>query len=492
MVHKDTINIKKIDNTYIQIIAERSVIMELSQQFEFRVDGYKFMPAYKTGMWDGFIRLLDIRSGKIYAGLLNILLEKCNTLDIDVVLDDTLKSTFEKFNFDQSHVNVLSKLIKIKYELRDYQILAIITAIQDRRAILVCPTGSGKSLIIYTISRYYNLSKKRVLIITPLTQLVSQLKKDFIDYNNDEELDIHTISAGITKETLSPIVISTWQSIFRLEKKWFEQFDVIIGDEVHLFEANSLKTILEKSNMIKYRFGLTGSLKDTKTNELVLQGLFGPTKKIISTKDLIDNNTLANLQIKALVLNYQKDDYKDLKSKKYQDEIDWIIKNQKRMIFIKNLTKSLNGNILLIFQYVDKHGKEIYEYFKNNIPDKNIHLIHGAIKVEEREIIRNQLETSTNNVLIASSGTFSTGINVVNLDHLILSSPTKSKIKSLQTIGRVLRKGSEKDKATVWDIVDNVYGSSKRKCYAIKHFIERSKIYDSEQFDYKIINVDIK
>ena len=144
---------------------------------------------------------------------------------------------------------------------------------------------------------------QKFLVIVPTTSLVYQMNGDFEDYSeNQHSYSTHLIMAGQDKNSDADIFISTWQSIYKMPKKWFSQFDVVIGDEAHLFKAQSLTSILTKMEQCKYRFSFTGTLDGTQTHRLVLEGLFGPVMKVITTKELMDSDTVANLKIKGLVL----------------------------------------------------------------------------------------------------------------------------------------------------------------------------------------------
>lgn len=466
--------IEKIDEVWVRIKADPSIKMEVSEKLTFFVNGYKHMPKYKFGQWDGKIRLVNSFTGIFYYGLVEKVVDILDNLGYSYsISEDLLKEP--KDNYDWIFSNN-------KLEPRNYQIDAAKECIDNDRKLLLCPTASGKSFIIYLIAKYHLSFKRRVLIITPLTQLVSQLGKDFIKYSNDE-LDIHQISAGADKNIQSDIVISTWQSIYKLGKDWFNSFDVVIADEAHSYQAKELTGLFEKTTLIHYKYGLTGSLDNSLSNKLTLIGIFGPVHKVIDTKELIDNGTLADFKIKILVLEHLKAP----SFKVYKEEIEYLISLQQRNQFIKNLCKTLNGNSLVLFQFVEKHGEVLVKLFEDI--GKTVHFIHGGVPVEQREKIKEIVETTTNNIIIASYGSFSTGVNIVNLDNLILGSPLKSKIKNLQSIGRVLRKGDEKSKATLYDIIDNT--RKKRKNFALLHGYERIKIYDEEGFDYKVHQTEI-
>jgi superfamily II DNA or RNA helicase len=325
----------------------------------------------------------------------------------------------------------------------------------------------------------------------PTTSLVSQLSSDFADYGFDSDSRVHKIHAGQSKHSSLDVTISTWQSIYKMPKEYFRSFDVVIGDEAHLFKAKSLTSIMGKLIECKYKFGFTGTLDGTQTNKLVLEGLFGAVKKVTTTSELIDQKHLAEFKIKAIVLSYDEETRKIVSKMDYQTEIDWIVRNPARNKFIKNLALSLKGNSLLLFQFVEKHGDVLYDMIKKAADGRNVYYVAGKTETEDREHIRKIIETESDAIIVASSGVFSTGINIRNLHNVVFTSPSKSRIKNLQSIGRVLRKSESKTAATLYDIADDLSHKSKQN-YTIQHFKERVKIYSEEQFPYKIYPVSLK
>ena len=324
---------------------------------------------------------------------------------------------------------------KEEISLHDHQKSAIVDALFNKRCLLLSPTGSGKSLIIYCLVRYFldNLPEGKILIITPTTGLVTQLESDFMEYasldDSFSKRDIHKIFSGQEKETNKRVVISTWQSLYKLPESYFDDFSVVLGDECHLYKAKSLTNLLSKLKNAYYRFGTTGTLDNSKTHKLVIEGLFGPTIKVVSTKELIDKNILANLKINCMVLGYSDESKQDVKRVKYQEEIDWIVSNKNRNKFISDLSQKLKGNTLVLFNFVEKHGKKLYEMTKDG--EKEVYFIHGKTEVEDRESIRKYLDSKNDCVLIASYGTCSTGINIRNIHNIIFASPSKSIIRVL-------------------------------------------------------------
>jgi len=475
---------------YILDSDELFILKELVDYFTYEVPGAKFMPSFKNRVWDGKIRLFNPTNRKIYAGLISQVQNFCDRNEYEFICEDPKKKLFNEENLKElaDYVSPQSRGAPLTY--RDYQLEAIHTAINKDRCLLLSPTASGKSLIIYTLTRFYllhpELSQKKILIVVPTTSLVSQMFGDFADYGFDAKNKCHVIYQGQSKNTSKRVIISTWQSIYKEPKSYFDQFGVVIGDECHLFKANSLTKIMEKMVDCKYRFGTTGTLDGTKTHKLVLTGLFGDVKKVTTTRKLIDNDTLSSFKIECLVLKYPEEQCKNIKKLPYQDEIDWIVTNEKRNNFIVNLTKSLKGNTLVLFNYVEKHGKPLFAKLQNKVDaERSVFYVSGETKVDDREHVRKATEISNNAIIVASYGTFSTGINIKNLHNVVFASPSKSKIRNLQSIGRGLRRGENKESAVLYDIVDDLKHKSHTN-FALRHFFERINIYNEEKFDFKI------
>lgn len=480
----ESIIIKKYNETYNKILCESDIAQELSEYFTFYVPGYKFMPSYKSKMWDGKIRLFNVLNKTLFAGLNEYVENFCKERGYIVEYEGDFVDN--EYSLKEAVDFILD--IKPTMKPRDYQVEAFVHAVRKGRSLLLSPTASGKSFIIYLITRYYNA---RTLIIVPTTSLVSQLASDFADYGFVSDKYVHRIYSGQDKQTDKPITISTWQSIYKLPKEYFQQFDVVIGDEAHLFQAKSLIKIMDKLDTCKYRFGFTGTLDGTQTHRLVLEGLFGTVRKVTSTSELIEQKHLADFEIKSIILSYPDETRKLISKASYQDEIDFLVTNQKRNNFIKNLALSLEGNTLLLFQFVDKHGKVLYDIISNEAKDRKVFFVSGSVDGEERENIRKIVETETNAIVVASYGTFSTGVNIKNLHNIIFSSPSKSRIRNLQSIGRGLRKSETKTESTLYDIADDLSWKSKKN-HTLLHFIERMKIYAEEKFSYKIYKVGLK
>lgn len=470
--------IKKIDDVYIHVDCDESVAYELSDLFTFEIPGAKFSPLYKKRLWDGKIRLFDIRRKRIYSGLHDHVADYLSNNGYEY------KSEVDFQTQDVTHFDRFLKELNLKIQPREYQKDAVIHAVSKSRALLLSPTASGKSFIIYLTCRWYD---QKTLVIVPTTSLVYQMRDDFISYGMDES-KITCILGGKEKEALTSVTISTWQSIYKLPPAFFDQFDVVVGDEAHLYKAKSLTTILEKTTSAPYKFGFTGTLDGTHTNKLTLEGLFGPVYKVTTTEKLIKDDHLADIIIKCLTLKYPEEVRRLCKDLTYQQEIEYISQNNKRNTFIKNLAESCKGNTLVLFQMVEKQGKLLEVLAKDS--KKKVHYIDGSVSAEERENVRKIAEENNDVIIIASYGTFSTGVNIKNLHNVIFASPTKSRVRSFQSIGRGLRKSLNKSKVTIYDLVDDIKHKNKEN-YTLKHFKERLKIYVEEKFKFKIYGYDL-
>ena len=488
--------ITKKNEVFLQVNTEPSIARAVSDFFTFEVPGARFMPAYRNRIWDGKIRLYSPSTGELYVGLLPYLTKYLDDYEEDYTVSEELQ---DEKQIDRQILDGFIRQLRLRsrgksIKPRDYQINAVEYAIRKHRALLLSPTASGKSLIIYILVRYYMLlledkATDKVLILVPTTSLVEQMSSDFIDYGWQEAY-IQKVYSGHDKIVSKRVVISTWQSLYKMPKKYFEQFGCVIGDEAHLFKAKSLTSILTKLHLCKYRFGLTGTLDGMQTHRLVLEGLFGSLNKVVTTKELIDEKTLSSFKIRSIVLTYPEDECKLVKDMKYQDEIDYIVTHQKRNKFIKDLTLSLNSNTLVLFQFVEKHGSVLYSEIKN-ATDRQVFYVFGGTDTQTREQIREITENEKNAIIVASYGTFSTGINIRNLHNIVFASPSKSRIRTLQSIGRGLRRSESKDSATLYDIADDFTYKSKRN-FTINHFMERINIYNEEQFDYEIKRIKLK
>ena len=494
------IYVKKINEVWMFVTADPSIEMELREAFTFEVPGFKYMPAYKQGIWDGMIRSYDINTKRMHCGLLANLRQFAEEnkygLDIDPDLEDTEFSVeYIEAWLDKQQIYLNGELL----ELRDYQHIAILNALHQKRMTLVSPTSSGKTAILYCISKFLMEHDKKVLIQVPSIMLVEQMESDFLEYSKGECDWLQKVAGAYTKEVLKPVVVSTWQSQHSKTKgkadrsiqAYFNQFDAIVQDEVHQATATVIKGILENCTDVPYRFGCTGTLTKAKSHANTILGLFGQDKRVITTKELMERGQIANLSIKMIELKYSAADRKALPAKRdYHTEIDFIVNHPGRLKFVANLAKSLPGVTLILVNFIDKHLKPLQNLLETG--DKEVYVIHGQVAGEEREVIRRMVKTQDEGILLCSYATMSTGVSIPNINNVIFASPTKSMVRVLQSVGRGLRLSDNKSSCALYDIMDNLQQKGKKPNISLQHGAERIVIYATEGFKYKVIPVELK
>lgn len=492
-MQKEKVELKKINEVYFRIICEKHIIAELASRLTFKVPGYQFHPKFKAHIWSGDICCLNRLNNTLYIGLIDHIKNFCNVYNYDLVYEQDVNE------FDKETTIEFIRGLKLPFELRDYQVATFVHALKNNRALILSPTSSGKTATIYNLARYYSQDPAhRILLIVPTLNLIAQGKGDFKDYsvNNgfDVEKNVHLLYSGQDRSIDKQITISTWQTAAKLDKKYFEKFTCVIVDEAHLAKAMSIKKVLEACTNAKYRFGTTGTLDGAKAHEFVISGLTGPVYRATTTKKLMDQKHLADLSIKCIILKHKDEDCKRIKTFKYHEEIDFIISEARRNRFVKNLALSQKGNTLLLFQYVKKHGKVLYQEILNSIKKRGenrpVFFVAGETDMDDRETVRKLVENETNAIIVASFGTYSTGVNIKNIHSIIFASPSKSKIRVLQSLGRGLRTSETKKAVTLYDIVDDLHWK-KHKNFSLQHFLERVNIYDSESLDYEIFQIDL-
>lgn len=478
------------DEAYIKVQCDESVAWELRDAFSFRPPGFMFVPSYKQKIWDGYLRLFNPASRMIYRGLAPQVMKWATARGYTYEYADEDLDTSFSLEEAKEFVDKLNP----KHLPRDYQLDAFVHAIRSKRRIVLSPTGSGKSLLLYLVCNHLLRQGKRGLLIVPRSALVEQMYSDFEDYSvkNGKKMEkyCHRVYSGRDKVSDKPIVISTWQSLQRLPKEYFQQFDYVICDEVHQAQAKALTDIVSKCTKAQYRLGVTGTLTGAKAHEWQLIGLFGEIYKATSSAELMKKKQLAELTIKCLMLKYSDEECQYMKNASYQDEIKYIISNPARNKFVVNLALSLEGNTLLLFNFVESHGQVLYDMLNKKANGRKVFFIHGGTDVSDREEIRRIIESETNAIIVGSVGVLSTGTNIVNLSNVIFASPSKSKVRNLQSIGRGLRVSDTKKSATLFDIADDFSWKS-RENFTLKHFFERVKTYNEEKFKFKIYKISM-
>ena len=491
------IKIEKLDEVFVRVFSDGSVEQEISDFFTYEYPGARFTPQFRARLWDGKVRLYDQVRKTLYVGLVKYVEDFAANNGYQV---EYLNQVLHTNNITSESVQLFAKALDPHgrgkpIEIRDYQIEAVTTALAKERTLLLSPTASGKSFIIYTIMRWHLLAKRKCIIIVPTTSLVEQLYTDFEDYSsaNRWSVDNHVqkLYSGFTKDITKDVLITTWQSVYLQPKAWFKQFNVIFGDEAHQFKAKSLSTVMEKLVDVRYRIGTTGTLDNKKIHKLVLEGMFGPVHRVTTTKALMESERLAQLNITCIVLKYNEEIRKGRKNNTYQEEMDWLVSCESRNKFIRNLAIKSSGNTLVLFQYVEKHGKVLYELIKDKVhEDRKVFFVYGGTETIDRESIRHITEGESDAIIVASFGTFSTGINIPSLENIVFASPSKSKIRNLQSIGRGLRLKDGKTECKLYDISDDLHWKS-WKNHTLNHAAERYKTYAEEQFEIKLVEVNL-
>jgi superfamily II DNA or RNA helicase len=483
---------------------ERSIKQELREFFSFFAENYKFSPKYKSRVWDGRISLYNVTKSTLYIGSierLKLFAKQYRYTLIDGKGTSILRDSNHTIKADEKETQNLIQDIKSipnKFELRDYQLYATIKAIQLKRALIVSPTGSGKSALIYSLVQWYqDAYELPVLIIVPTIGLVTQMKSDFLDYNSAiHPSRIIEIFSGKDRSGLKRknnlAIISTYQSLITFSPEFFEQFTMVIVDEVHQAKTVSIKKIMEMCINAEYRIGTTGTLPTDPLAFETITGLFGKTLKTTTTKELQEKKILSDLEIKCIKINYPAIERHLVADKhpEYQQEVSFLMEHKKRLDLISKTALTIKGNTLILFTRVE-YGKSLLKTIRelNQNQQRKIFIVYGGTPANDREGIRRIVEKEENAIVVASSPTFSTGINIKNLHNIVFSQGGKSMIRIIQSIGRGLRIAENGQITTLYDFVDDLTHKS-RESYSIRHAAERLSIYINQEFPFKIIEVD--
>lgn len=486
---KDSLVVSKVNESWLHVDAQPHVIQQLSDYLTFDVPDLHHIKRVNPNLkhWDGKVRIFKKQS--LPYGLCETVFKWClsNKVDYEGI---TLTST-EPFNKEQ-----YDELVKrAKLQERVEQTWSVEHAINKGHSIIVLPTGLGKSFVIYCVQQLLN---KRTLVIVPTIQLVDQMAKDFYSYGYDgyiyklyqSELKVEEFKDVIIEE--NEVCIGTWQTLCKFPKTFFNQFEVLFGDEVHEYTSKQVSGVIENCTNAKWKVGTTATLKNAKMHQLQLQGLFGPIYKPTTIREQIDKGNLSKLKIKIVVFEYSDEikkkfwqERKELNGREaYEHELNFIHSNEKRNKSLVQLINSLENNCLLLFNRKEAHGIPLFDELKNNTT-KQIFYIDGTVHRRDRESVREIFERENTCAAIASYGTFKRGVNIKNLHHLIYGSPIKDEVATLQSIGRTLRLSDYKAYATLWDMVDNLKYKGQING-AIEQYIQRLQSYILASFDYEI------
>lgn len=482
MSEKPWFYIKKIDNVWGTVSTNHPTIMSTLYNFmSVYAENYRFMPSYKAGIWDGKIHFMD-KSGKFLLGLSRHIFRFVQQDGIEIIIDEDI--TFKNELTEEEILDVCNSWISDGFVPREHQFDGAIKALTYKKGILEHATSAGKSLTMSIICMHLIIKKisEKILIIVPSIGLVEQLFNDFVEYGVPEEYigKFH----GTQKDFEQKIIISTWQSMHK-QTEFIKDFTTIIGDEAHTQKANVIRTIAESANSAEYRIGCTGTMPDEKSNKWLIEGIFGPVIHQVTAKYLIDNQFASDIQIKIPFIEYPEDTVKNLKGLPFDEEKKWLETCDKRNTIIQRITEKhieKDHNMLILVDHLD-HARVLYEKIKCS-KGADVHVITGEVSAEKREKIRQYTNTHKKVVIIATYGVFSTGISIKRLHGIIFASAGKSKIKTLQSVGRGMRLHHEKTVLMLYDIGDALY-------YSEKHLKIRIAMYDKAEFKIDMIGISL-
>jgi len=486
----------------MKIDADPSVIRDIWEHFQFAVPGARHMPSYRNGTWDGNIRLFNARNGQMYAGLYGKLLEFAACPGNDYIVEPVNDPYFGMIGADDEispeEFDEFIQSLNLRNDKgepispRDYQITALQCAFREKTKLVLSPTASGKSLVIYALVRWMQLlSSRPIVVVVPTTQLVRQMYGDFEDYSSADEwsaaANCHMVYSGKDKITKHQVTITTWQSLAKFPAAYMRTVDGLIGDEAHTFQAKTLTGIMESIINAKWRIGLTGTLDGSKVSAMVLEGLFGPIQRVASTKELQDAGQIAQLKIDILLLKWPEATRKAMSKADYQSEISFLTTNETRNMMIRNLALDQDGNTIVMFRMIE-HGKAIYDLICEKAHKRRkVFFVDGQTDVEVRDQIRKIVENEKDAIIVASV-VFATGTSINNLHNIIFAQPMKGQIKVLQSIGRGLRISEDGRPTKLIDLADDIQWKKWRN-YTLRHAGDRIKIYAQEKFDYRIFEI---
>jgi superfamily II DNA or RNA helicase len=497
-----SVKIVKINEVYSQIQCADDLLYQLVDEYAKFVEGYKYMPLYKKGRWDGKVRYINRSNGFVYNGLLSRVVASCNRYgegDIDLIGHEyTFKSDITKDYIDKFIDN-----LNLPYELYSYQYLAITECLINKRRTILSATSSGKSLVIYCIARILAEFDEKLLITVGTNMLLNQLIdnfKEYSQYNNfDFDANVHIVK-GDTKHNDKLISFTTWQNVNGLKPKkgeppssdyadFMETFTGILTDEVHEATADSLKYLMENAVNAQYRMGLTGSL-DSKVSRESIVGLYGKVVKVKDARSLIDEGKATAVQVKAIELDYPLEIRKLVSDMTYIEEVDTIIGCEYRNKLISAIASSEKGNGIIITRFIDKHAVVLKEILEG-MTDKKVILLDKDSSEELKAETRHLLETIDNAIIIATYKLVSTGVSINNLHYIILALGIKRENAILQAIGRLLRLHSSKSMTTFYDFGDNLEYDLKAN-HMLRHYLMRLAYYNKEGHEIIFKKIKVK
>lgn len=481
---------------------------QLKAAYTKKVEGYRFNPQYKKGLWDGNITF--IKGGNIPSGTWSYLKEVAGQCGWDLEIRN-LNLLFDSSLTEDGFKEWCDEFFKdLEFKPREYQILSAYKILKYRKCLSELATSAGKTLICFMVVAYLmdrGVIEGKVLVIVPTVQLVLQTSGDFENYNTHKlPLKVQQVYAGFKDKGDANIYVGTYQTLVRQEEDFYKRFDCVICDETHKAStAASIKKVLDHCWHCAYRFGVTGTLPKPNTADfLTLQTYLGPLVTEVKAKQLQDNGFISNCNIIQIRMDYVSDEkkkdfaeaYKFLMNTKkggdaYTLEKNFVIENEKRFKFINALISKSTKNTLVLFHRL-VYGKKIFKYLKDNLKDKRIYYIDGSIDKDIRKEITDRMDKFDDVILVASYSTLSTGISINQIYNVIFTESYKSPFIVIQSIGRSLRlkdrENKENNKATIVDLVDD-FRWEKYTNYLYRHGLERLRMYKEQQYPVEVRKV---
>ena len=480
--------IEKSNESFAQIHCDEEINHKINNLFSAFAPGYRFNPRYKHHLWDGKITAYSPITQLLPIGLVDNLINWCKRKNYSYKLQffDNYKDEIDKEILEKEINNHLIN----GYKIRDYQLNAVHAALTNKKGMILSCTGSGKSLMIYSIFKYLLEKRKarRLLLIVPSTMLVEQMYTDFKDYGwKDIDLEVEMLYSGKKPTFKAPVLISTWQSLDKQDKSFFEKYDGVIVDEAHQAKASVLSRIVKCAFNAEYKIGTTGTLPAELSDQLLINGVLGNVVFELKSRELIDRGFLSKMTIATIYLRYPTDFIKENKDRNYPEEVKMVEEYDNRnkvLNFVIDHTPATNNMLILVTHR--QHLDSIKEYLQKSYPNRKVSIINGSIKAKEREDIRTGIENEDGTLLVATYKTMSTGVNIPKLHAVMLYSNSKSRIQVLQSIGRGLRKHNMKNKVIIYDIVDDLSYQTRtgktKKNYCMQHYDERYAFYKEQEF----------
>lgn len=507
----------KLDNSraYLEY-DEFEEVAALNGALSYYVPGYRFMPLFKSGSWDGKIYLLDLTAKTFPIGLAKHVYDSAKEMGIQCQIDSEVAQCFYDKTFNEQDFDEFldsTRFFSKGQEIfpRDDQIEATKRALKMKRCINLCPTSFGKSLSITIECLYLVKRGLRCLIVVPTKGLVDQFANDILDYATNDSGGVEpwmpvlqTIYGGKDKELAedTQICISTWQSlqnIVKTDRKFMNRFDCICLDECHKGAATVLQKLMMSARDVAYRTGWTGTLANESVNEMLIKGLFGEPRQIITTTQLMDRNIVARLKISIVKFRYPADWGKRFKFLDYPNQCKWFDELPERNEAVAKLALSQKHSGLVLYRKI-AHGEAIFEKIRELEPDRTVYLVHSGHfqrndeKYKSFEELKPMLEKEENSILVANYQLVGTGVSVKNLHYVMFAASIKSYITTIQSIGRGLRVSDTKRNVELIDIVDDMSYKARVNIiqnYAMRHFEERFRIYNENGFEYSMQSIPI-